>query len=425
MSWSIPPSHISLRTINPIRQIVDALSSSVPDPLSDSIHDKNNDKQITIPFKSTISLSIGDPAVFGNMAPCTEVIGFVQKAVERAGKNSGYPPSVGGEHARKAIANKFSNEQMMFSWKEVIITSGCSQALELAIAGLANEGENVLIPSPGFSLYLTICVGKGIEARCYKLKEEKDWEVDIAHLESLINEKTRAIVVNNPSNPCGSVYTKAHLLEILAVAERKKVPIISDEIYAYMVFSSFTFFPMAALTKEVPIITVGGIAKQYLVPGWRVGWLILNDQYDRMKSAFQGMISLSQVILGANSIVQDALPQILHETPAQYYLDLNAQLERQAMCCVNALSNIEALNVVIPRGAMYILIGIKLDKLKNISDDVDFSRKLMREESVIVLPGQCFRAPNCFRIVCCAPEEIITEACGRIAAFCHRYAINS
>ncbi|KAK2164060.1 hypothetical protein LSH36_69g02015 [Paralvinella palmiformis] len=165
----------------------------------------------------------------------------------RSEKCNGYAPSTGYEYAREA---------------DVIFTSGCSGALDLAIIVLANPGQNILIPQPEFSLYKTLAESLGIVVKHYNLLPERIWEADLDHLESLIDDNTAAIIVNNPSNPCGSVYSKNHIQGILDIANRYKVPIIADEIYAYFVFPGQEFVSMASQTKDVPILSCGGLTKR-------------------------------------------------------------------------------------------------------------------------------------------------------------------
>jgi len=204
--------------------------------------------------------------------------------------------------------------------EDVVICSGCSCALDLAISAMADPGDNILIPRPGFPLYSTLAVGLGISVREYDLVPELGWQVDLDHMESLIGPRTRAIVVNNPSNPCGSVYSKAHLRAILGVAERHKVPIIADEIYDYFSFAGSTkFVPIASLTDMVPVLAAGGLTKRYLVPGWRLGWITIHDRHGALAEVRQGLKRLSQRIIGANTLVQGALPIILRETPASFF----------------------------------------------------------------------------------------------------------
>ena len=183
----------------------------------------------------------------------------------------------------------------------------------MCIDSIANKGDNVLVPRPGFSLYVTLCQSLGIEVRFYDLlvssrvaldasypllplQPEKQWEVDLCHLESSIDAQTRAIIINNPSNPCGAVYTEAHLRALIQICERNHIPIIADEIYAdmvrrvvhrdkrihcslsFQVFTNHSFHFLAALSEKVPVLSCGGISKRFICPGWRVGWIAIHDR---------------------------------------------------------------------------------------------------------------------------------------------------
>ena len=212
-------------------------------------------------------------------------------------------------------------------------------------------------------------------------------------------------------------------MQILKIAEKYKLPIISDEIYGGIVFNGVEFTPLSFLTQNVPVLTLSGLSKKFLAPGWRVGWIILTDRINVMRETFNGMKSISQLVLGANTLVQSALPSILKDTPKEYFISLNNQLERQARVCLSELESIESLYINAPKGAMYILIGLKLENFVDIKNDIDFCKMLLKEQSVVVLPGQCFRAPNCFRIVFCGPEDILKEACQRISKFCKKHTI--
>lgn len=317
--------------------------------------------------------------------------------------------------------------------QDVVIASGCSGALDLAISVLLNPGDNMLIPKPAFALYQTLAEAKGIAVKHYALLPERSWEVDLEHLESLIDARTRAILVNNPSNPCGSVYSREHLLAILAIAEKHKLPVIADEIYGNLVFASTgaAFHPMASLTTEVPILSAGGIAKEFLVPGWRVGWVTVHDnRHGSFVEVRKGLFALSQLILGANSLVVSALPAILDPVPgsedaaslAAFHASTLAKLEDNATFTATRLAAIPGLRVVVPQGAMYVMFGIDAAAFKDLPDDVAFSQGLLAEENVFVLPGACFNMAGFCRIVFCAPKEKLGEAFDRMAAFCARHA---
>eukprot|EP00698_Gefionella_okellyi_P003839 TRINITY_DN13565_c0_g1_i1.p1 TRINITY_DN13565_c0_g1~~TRINITY_DN13565_c0_g1_i1.p1 ORF type:complete len:421 (-),score=83.23 TRINITY_DN13565_c0_g1_i1:704-1927(-) len=401
-TWRVKPSLAASRTKNPIRAIVDGL------------------KVAPNPSKELISLSIGDPTVFGNFV-VDDTINDAIVNVTKATRSNGYPHSCGYPAARDAVAKKFSSAEAPLTANDVILASGASHALLMAIDVLADPGQNILLPLPGFSLYEVICQYRGILVKHYNLKPESQWQMDIAQLESLIDDQTAAILVNNPSNPCGCVYSREHLMEVLAVAERYKLPVIADEIYANMVFTGHKFFSMASLTTEVPILSVGGIAKQYLVPGWRVGWVLIQDRHDRLQAIRGPLESLTQLILGCNSLIQAALPDILLKTPDSYYQKLNADLERHAMYCVERAQRIPGLKIVVPQGAMYVMVQLEVEKFADIADGDQFVAKLMGEESVFVLPGSPFHTPNFFRVVITPPMDKLEIAFDRMTEFCARH----
>eukprot|EP00128_Syssomonas_multiformis_P010920 Colp12_sorted_trinity150504_noHs@9751 len=403
--WKVTPSRCAQRTVNPIRQIVDQM------------------KLTPNPEKPMISLSIGDPTIFGNLATSDVVTNAVADAVASL-KFNGYPNSTGYESARDAIAKTYSTPEAPLNASDVIIASACSGALDLAITCLVDEGRTLLVPRPGFSLYETVAVSGGMKVKHYNLLPEKSWEIDLVDLESKIDENTAAILVNNPSNPCGSVFSQAHIKEILAVAERHHLPIISDEIYADMAFEGHTFVPLATQTTTVPILTCGGLAKRWLVPGWRIGWILIHDRNNIFSEVRRGLVSLSQRILGANSVTQGALPAILSNTPQSFYDSLLATLKEHAELLYQHLVQVPGLRPVQPQGAMYLMVGIDIDYFKDIKDDMDFTQRLVTEQSVFCLPGKCFTYPNFFRIVITPPKDKLVEACTRIAEFCKAHAKN-
>ncbi|TYZ61271.1 hypothetical protein PybrP1_009572 [[Pythium] brassicae (nom. inval.)] len=408
--WEVTPSEFSMLCANPIRKIVDNIKKP-----------SNSDKTL-------IPLSLGDPTVFGNFK-CPDVL--VESIVRnvRSMKHNGYIHSAGTEEAREAIAKKYGSASAPLTKDDVIIASGGSGALDIAITGLLNPGDNILLPKPGFPLYQVISETHKIECRFYNLDPENNWEADLAHMQSLVDEKTKAILVNNPSNPCGSVYSKAHLEKILALAELNKIPIISDEIYGDMVFGANHFYPLAALTTTVPVIAVGGLAKHFLIPGWRVGWVLVNDRNGVLRDVRTAYFKLSQLILGANSLVQSAIPDLLTplagsaeaQSLAAFKSHYFRTLEQNSKFTTAALGQIPGLKVVVPQGAMYVMVGIDTGVLAGIQDDFDFTQKLLDEESVFVLPGQCFGMANYFRIVFSAPHEVLSDAYARIASFCQRH----
>eukprot|EP01080_Neovahlkampfia_damariscottae_P000708 gene708-8960_t len=403
-NWEIIEASVSsMNTTNKIREIVDKLD----------LKNTNKDKPL-------IALSIGDPAVYENFQVHKFVTDALQKSISE-GKSNGYGNSAGLIPARNAIAKRYSTKYFDLTSDDVIITSACSGALEIVFSALTNPKDNILVPKPGFSLYDVLCGNKSVEPRYYNLKSDNDWEIDFEHLESLIDKNTKAIILNNPSNPCGSVYSEEHLQSLVKIAEKHHLPIVADEIYGYMTYFGKEFHPLASITDKVPIISVSGLAKRYLVPGWRVGWIVVYDKTNALKQVRIGISKMTTVILGANTLVQAAIPDILENEPKEYIVNLNKLIESNAQLVVDELSKVKGLSIIKPHGALYAMVKIDVSMfIDEIQDDVSFSKQLLKEESVMVLPGQCFNIHNFFRIVLCATEEKLRESFKRIEEFCQR-----
>jgi len=404
-TWNkVRGSMMSKNTFNPIRNILETMTLT-PNP-----------------EKKMISLSIGDPTVFGNLKPAKNVVEAIGLCVN-SGKCNGYAPSTGYVEARQAVAEHIGDG---ISSDDVILCSGCSCSLDLCISAVANPGQNILVPRPGFPLYTTLANGLGIKTKEYNLLPEQDWQVDLDHMESMIDENTVAILVNNPSNPCGSVFDEDHLTEILKIAEEYCLLIIADEIYEHFVFngSEKSYTPIAKLSKNVPVLSCGGLTKRYLVPGWRLGWITLHDRNGIFQESGirKGLHSLSQRIIGANTIVQGALPSILKDTPASFFNETLDIIEANAKLSFEKLSQIPGLRPVMPSGAMYMMVGIdRAGFSKDFSNDLEIVEAMVTEQSVFCLPGKCFNIPNFFRIVLTVPGNLMAEACDRIAEFCEKH----
>jgi tyrosine aminotransferase len=374
------------------------------------------------PEKSRIPLSIGDPTVFGNLKTHEEVIDATVDAV-KSFKSNGYTDSSGSPTAREAIAERFSLPEVPLTAADIVITSGCSHSLDIATNALCSEGDNILLPRPGFPLYATQCDHAGIASKFYNLLPEKHWEVDLKHMDSLVDSRTRAILINNPSNPCGSVYSAEHLRDVLRIAEKHRLPVIADETYLDMVFPPKRFVPCASLGVKVPILSVSSLAKMWLVPGWRVGWICIQDLVggsclDEVRDAIS---RLTTIIVGANTIVQNAIPRIMKVPAKWHYDEVTKVIEKHSRLFFDAFKKIDGISMEMPEGAMYGMVKIDVERFKDIKDDLQFSQMLVKEESVHILPGSAFLVPNYCRIVTSVPEDRILEACERIAAFCKRH----
>jgi tyrosine aminotransferase len=399
LEWApMKQSRHALNTVNPIRKIVDSLN--VPHH----------------PQKDPIRLNLGDPTLTGNLPPSAAAIQAIEETLH-SHKADGYGPAVGLLEAREAVASHFSTPQMQIHADDVIMASGASHALDMAITAIADPGENILVPAPGFPLYKTLCQPNGINTRQYNLKMNDGGLIDLENLEAQIDSKTRAIIVNNPSNPTGIVFPKDHLEAILRLAYKHKVVIIADEIYGDLTYDGAVFHPMASLSPKVPIISVDGIAKRYLVPGWRLGWAIIHDRYGVLADVKKGMVALSQKIVGPCSLIQGALPKILRDTPQSYFDNIKDVISKNAAIVFEVLSRVPGLRPLRPQGAMYGMVGFNAEIF---GEETKFMQGLITEESVYCLPGSAFNLPNWFRLVLTYPEDVTREACERIADYCLR-----
>ncbi|XP_030036199.2 tyrosine aminotransferase [Manduca sexta] len=403
--WEVRASTLARNTHNLIRNIVENLQVE-PNP-----------------SKQLIALSVGDPTTFGNLNPPEQVLQAVHESVEWH-ISRGYAPAKGHAEARQAVA-EYSAHKGNVTADDVILCSGCSHAIELAISVIADSGQNVLVPRPGFMIYKTIAEGLGIEIKYYRLLPDEQWKVDLEDLENQIDDHTAAIVVINPSNPCGSVYSKDHLLEILDIASRNHVPIIADEIYEHFVFSNYEFTALSTLSQDVPILTCSGLTKRFLVPGWRMGWIVIHDRQNIFqKEVREGLAQLANRILGPNTLIQRALPSILKYTPQSFFDEVVLFIENQAKLAYEELRRAPGLRPVMPQGAMYMMIEVKMSMFPEFKNELQFVERLVSEQSVFCLPGQCFEYPNFMRIVLTVPEDILKEACLRIATFCKEHIVS-
>lgn len=233
----------------------------------------------------------GDPTVFGNLKAADETINALRDAIDEC-KHNGYAHSAGTIVAREAVCKYVAPHQGPLTPDDVILCSGCSSSLDLCITAIANPGQNILIPRPGFSIYRTLAISHDIEVRSYNLLPDKQWQIDLKQMEELIDENTAAVVLTNPSNPCGSVFSKEHIIDTIALCEKYRVPIIADEIYEHFVFPNVEYHSISSLSENVPVLSCGGLTKRFLVPGWRLGWITIHDRHDILKDIRKVMKSL-------------------------------------------------------------------------------------------------------------------------------------
>src|SRR5688500_7639559 len=235
-------------------------------------------------------LNIGDPVAFGFQTPAHIVDAAV--AAMRNGYN-GYLPSPGIASAREAVAADYHARGVTVSPDRVLITTGTSEGIDIALNALVNDGEEVLVPLPTYPLYTAVLAKIGAQPKYYRTDPGRDWLPDLDHLRSLVTDRTRVLVVIDPNNPTGAVYPSSVRRALIDFAERHELTIVADEVYGDLGYDG-TVPLLGSLDPDAPIISFSSLSKAYLAPGWRAGWLVLgatprlNDALAAMKKLADG-----------------------------------------------------------------------------------------------------------------------------------------
>ncbi|TYI94532.1 hypothetical protein E1A91_D02G210500v1 [Gossypium mustelinum] len=374
---------------------------------------------------SVIRLGHGDPSHFPSFKTTPAAEDAIVDAL-RSAKHNCYAPSAGVLPARRAIADYLNRDlPCKLSPDDVYLTSGCNQAIEVAINVLSRPGANILLPRPGFPYYESCSAYNHLEVRHYDLLPEKGWEVDLDAVETIADENTVALVIINPGNPCGNVFSYEQLHKVAETARKLGILVISDEAYDNLAFGSTRYVPMRVLGSTVPVLTLGSISKRWIVPGWRLGWIVTSDPNSILKKS--GVIDSIAEFLNVSSdpatFIQAAIPQILENTKEDFFSKIISTLRKCADICYNRIEEIPSLTCPKkPEGSMSVMVKLNLSMLDDINDDMDFCLKLAEEESVVVLPGMAMGLKNWLRITFAIEPSLLQEGLGRIKGFCQRHA---
>ncbi|KAI3525183.1 hypothetical protein L2E82_02386 [Cichorium intybus] len=385
--------------------------------LMSSIDEKNK--------KSVISLGMGDPTAYS----CFTTTDSVQDPVVQTLKShkfNGYSPTVGLPQTRKAISEYLSKDlPYKLSQDDVYITAGCTQAIEVAISILAKPNANILVPKPGFPIYELCAAFRNVEIRHFNLIPEKGWEVNLDEVNALADQNTVAIVVINPGNPCGNVYSYQHLKKIAETAKKHKILVIADEVYGHLAFGENPFVPMGIFGSIVPVLTLGSLSKRWIVPGWRLGWFVTTDPNGIFKNTknIERLKKYFDICGGPATFIQAAVPRILEDTKEVFFTRTLSILKQTSDICFKKFKEIPCLTCPQkPNGAMAVMVKLNVSLLKDISDDIDFCFKLAKEESVILLPGLTVGLKNWVRVTFAADPSSLEEALDRVKSFCQRHS---
>jgi alanine-synthesizing transaminase len=369
--------------------------------------------QIAKTGKEMLYMNIGDPNVYDWKTP-RHIIEATYKAMLE--NYNGYSPSSGiaaGVKAIEAEANRKGIDNIL----DIFITTGGSEAIELCLTALLNPGDNFLMPTHGYPLYTA--VESKIEAapNPYYLDEKNNWQPDVEDIAKKINKNTKAIVLINPNNPTGSVCKKETLLKIIDLALKHNLVIMADEIYDKLIFDDAEMISIAALNKDVSCITFSGLSKNYVVPGWRIGWGIVSGRKEVMNNYIEAINKLLRARLCANHPEQFGLVAALNGDQS-HIPEMNKILQKRRDLTADLIKNIDGIELVKPQGAFYCYASI------DVKDDAHFCNELIKNTGVVIVPGNGFgKKPNTnyFRYVILPDEKTLEAGFNKIAKFYTQY----
>ena len=295
-----------------------------------------------------LPLNIGDPITFDFHTPA-HLIEAVYKAM-KDGKN-GYAPSPGVKEALDAIRAEGERKSIR-TIRDVFVTAGVSESVDICLTALLNPGEDILTPSPDYPLYSAVLAKLGIELNTYDLNEDDAWQPDLDHIKRKITPHTRGLVLINPNNPTGSVCSRSMLEQIAELARRHNLVIFADEIYDKLILDDDQHVSIAAVAPDVPVVTFGGLSKNYLAPGWRLGWGIVSGDSAVVKPYVDGIGKLLRARLCANHPEQYAIKPAL-QGPQDHLIEVLAKLRSRRDLTVSWCNSTSRVSCVSPRGAFY------------------------------------------------------------------------
>jgi alanine-synthesizing transaminase len=360
-------------------------------------------------------LNIGDPIPFGFQTP-PHMIEAVTRAL-RDGHN-GYAPSVGIPAARDAVTAECVSRGMPMTPDRVVITSGTSEGIELALTALAESGDEVLVPTPTYPLYTAVLAKIGARAVFYRTDAAHGWQPDLEHVRSLITPRTRALVVIDPNNPTGATYPDETRLALLEIADRHSLPLLADEVYADLAFEG----PVSAFARQnpdAPVITFSSLSKAYLAPGWRSGWLAVG-QSERLDDVLAAIRKLADGRLCSTGPMEYALVAALTGDRSHQAAFRDALRER-AILSHARLNAIEGVTSVMPSAAFYAMPRVALPAG---TTDEDYVLALLRATGVLCVYGSGFGtdpADGFFRVVFLATPSELSDIYDLIAEFTRDY----
>jgi tyrosine/nicotianamine family aminotransferase len=365
--------------------------------------------------KKILYLNIGDPVAFDFRTP-SHVKQALCDAVKEEANN--YSPSEGLPELRQAVAEKERRVNgVSISAEDVIVTSGISEGIQMVMAALIDEGEEILLPGPAYPPYISYAKFFGGKPITYETVEKDGWQPNIDDLRRKISKKTRAIGIINPNNPCGALYGERTVKQIIDIAGEHDLPIISDEIYDQITYTE-NFSSTAHLAKDVPVIGLNGFSKVHLMTGWRLGYIYFYNQHGQLNELKHCIEKEARIRICANTPVQKAGIAALNG-PQDHVKDLVSRLRKRRDYAWKRLNEIEGISCAKPEGAFYVFPKIHAvgSKWKT---DMDFALELLKETGVLFVHGSGFD-PNYgaghVRGVFLPPVETLEQAFNEVERF--------
>jgi alanine-synthesizing transaminase len=367
-----------------------------------------------------VKLNIGNPAPFGFEAP-EEILVDVIRNLPTA---QGYCDSKGLYTARKAVMQYCQQLNIQdVTVDDIYIGNGVSELIMMAMQGLLDNGDEILVPAPDYPLWtaaITLAGGKAVHYRC---DEQSGWLPDVADMRRKITGRSGGIVIINPNNPTGAVYPRALLEDIAALARERDLIVFADEIYDKVLYDDAQHVAMASVAPDLLTLTFNGLSKTYRVAGFRTGWMVVSGAKHRATEYIEGLDILSTMRLCANVPAQHAIQGALGGRQSiDAFLRPGGRLYEQRNIAYEMLNAIDGVSCVKPKGALYFFP--KLDKRRfNISNDEQFALDLLRREKILVVHGTGFNwpEPDHFRMVFLPREEELKDAIAKIGGFLSTY----
>ena len=367
-----------------------------------------------------LKLNIGNPGAFGFNAPDE----IMRDVIHNLRSAQGYSHSKGLFAARKAVVQRYQIQRVVdIDIDDVIMGNGVSELIVMAMQGLLNPSDEILIPAPDYPLWTAAVAISGGNPIHYKCDERRDWQPCLADIESKITPRTRGIVIINPNNPTGAVYSKEILCKLVDLAEKHSLIIFADEIYDRILYDDNIHYPLSVLTKNTLCLTFNGLSKAYRLAGFRSGWMLISGARDNASSYLEGLEMLASMRLCANVPAMLAVQTALGGRQSINDLTLpGGRLLAQRDLCFDLLTAIPGLTCIKPKSALYLFF--KLDpSIYPIENDEKFVLALLKQQHLLIVQGSAF---NCidtqhFRIVFLPDRDLLVDAITRLSSFLLTY----